>query len=101
MRITQDTIMPLFGDTHFVHLSCLFFRMRCIAHRLVNFGFEEFVNELDSKELLVLACLMPNYQHDTLILEAYRKGDAAIQLWISEHAPHVLVDIPTEVSGGN
>lgn len=93
MRLNQELLVPLFNDLHMVQMACLFFRMRCLAHRLINFGFESFVNELDARELLVLACLMPQYQHDALVTEAYRKGDVAIQFFICEHVPHVCAEV--------
>lgn len=93
MRLNQEMLMPLFNDTHMVHLSCLFYRMRCMAHRLIDFGFEPFVNELSARELLVLACLMPQHQHDVLVLEAKKKADGALQFWICEKMPHLCSEV--------
>ncbi len=99
MRITQAQLMPLFGDMNVVHIACLFFRIRCQAHRLLDFGFEPFINEYDAVELLALAALMPPYQCSVLVKEAYAKGDAAVRAWIKENANEVLIEMA--VSNGN
>ncbi len=99
MRITQNMLMPLFGDMNIVHVACLFYRIRCQAHRLLDFGFEPFINEYDSVELLALAALMPSYQCSVLVKEAYTKGNAEVRSWIKENANEVLVEMA--VSNGN
>ncbi len=99
MRITQAQLMPLFGDMNVVHIACLFYRIRCQAHRMLDFGFEAFINEYDGVELLALAALMPPYQTVVLIKEAYAKGNAEVRAWIKEHAREVLVEM-AEVSSG-
>ncbi len=98
MRLTQQMLMPLFEDMNIVHTACLFFRIRCLAHRLVAFGWENIVNELNAREMLALAALLPDYQHDLLIREAYRKGSASIKHWVIENAQHLIA---SEIASGN
>lgn len=102
MRMTQQLMMPLFKDMNLVHIACLFFRIRCHAHRLCEFGFERFTNEFSAIELLALACLMPHFQHDRLIEEAYAKGDSEVRVWIETHfMPLVMGIAVTEAGHGN
>lgn len=90
MRVTQNTLLLLFQDVHMVHLSCLFYRARCLAHRMLNFGFEPFINTYEPRELLVIAALLPQIAHDALVREAYERGDANVRAWIDTHVPESL-----------
>ena len=91
MRLTpNDAREGLFADMHLVHMACVFYRMRCLAHRPIEFGFERFVNDLTPRELVVLAVFMPPHQHDTLVAEAHRCGDAALQAWIVARCPEIV-----------
>lgn len=82
MRVSQEDIPGLYADMHVVHVACRLYVLRCLAHRLINFGFEPSVNDREPRDLIAMATIMPQEQHDALIREAYRRSDATLRAWV-------------------
>lgn len=90
MRMTEQFVANgLFADMHFVHIKVLVFRLRALSHRMMCFGYEKFVNTYSPRELVMLAALMQNFQHNALIREAYARGDAALKSWLEANCPEL------------
>lgn len=66
-RLSIETLLPLYADMHMVHRDCMIWRMRCLAHRLVESGWEDIVNHLPNREALTLATLLPQHMHNTIV----------------------------------
>lgn len=64
------SLFPEDDDLRFT-LRC--FAIRCVSHRLRKFGFERHVNHYDSRELRILASMMPPYQAEAILAEAELK----------------------------
>lgn len=91
MRLTvTDVGMGLFPEITIVHQKVLIFRLRCLAHRLISFGFEEYVNSYSPRELAMLAALMFGPQHDFLATEAHRLGDDTVKAWLEQRLPYLF-----------
>lgn len=88
--LSQDHLLPLFADLHVVHYACLQFRLRCIAHRLINHGFEAFLNTYAPRELLLLSTILPPVPSAALVREAYAQGDTQLRAIVELHAPEAL-----------
>lgn len=93
MRMLQEYVPSLYADMHVVHLACRLYCLRCLSHRLINFGFEESVNDREPRDLLALAIIMPQEQHNVLVREAYARGDATLKAWIAERLPDLIHDL--------
>ena len=76
-------------DLHIVHAKALMWRMRCLAHRLLTFGWEDAVQTLSVVELLVLSANLPPYMGDVLIDAAYGKADPRWKAFIERTAPRL------------
>ena len=91
MRLNVTQVgCELFKDVHIVHQKVLIFRMRCIAHRLMCFGWEGYVNEYEPREQLMLAALLADRQHNAMVREAFKRGDTALRTWITATLPEVV-----------
>lgn len=91
MRLTVTEVgMELFKDIHIVHQKALIFRLRCFAHRLISFGFEKYINTYSPRELLMLAALLFQQQHDRVALEAHKRGDESLKSWIEKRLPYLF-----------
>ena len=91
MRLNvTDVGMDLFKDIHIVHQKCLIFRLRVLAHRMICFGFEEYINQYTPRELVMLAALMFQQQHDSLAREAYKIGDDDLKKWLTARLPYLF-----------
>lgn len=91
MRLNvTDVGMDLFKDIHIVHQKCLIFRLRALAHRMVSFGFEEYVNTYSPRELVMLAALMFQHQHDALAKEAFNRGDDDLKKYLVGRLPYLF-----------
>ena len=66
----------LFPDMHTVHRTVLLFRLECIAHRLLKSGWEPQVNCYCSRELVILAYMMPLQCRAPLLHEALERAMA-------------------------
>lgn len=71
-RLTIEDLLPLFGDMHIVHRDCMIWRMRCLAHRLVESGWEDIINHLSHREALTAATLLPQHMHDAIVAEVLK-----------------------------
>lgn len=88
MHMTVDYVHEqLFQDRQYVHVRCLIYRLRALAHRFQQFGFEGFINEYEPRELVMASALFQQAQHDALLKEAHARGDAPLKSWIERHAP--------------
>lgn len=76
-------------DMHIVHAKCMLWRMRCLAHRLVSFGWEDAVAHLGTVETLMLAAMLPMHMHDTLVESAYDHADARWRAFIERECPRL------------
>lgn len=91
MRLNvTDVGMDLFRDIHIVHQKCLIFRLRAVAHRMVSFGFENFINTYSPREIVMLAALMFEHQHNALVLEAHKRGDDALKAYLVGRLPYLF-----------
>lgn len=91
MRLNvTDVGIGLFPDIHLVHQKVLVFRLRCVAHRMISFGFENYVNHYSPRELCMLAALMFGPQHDILVREAHRQGDDTVKAWLEQAVPRLF-----------
>lgn len=86
----EHVAVDLFSDMHVVHVKVLVFRLRCISHRLMCFGFEKFVNTYEPRELVMLSALMQGHQHNRLLIEAHALGDKALKQWIETMCPELF-----------
>lgn len=77
-------------DLHIVHATCMFWRMRCLAHRLIEFGWEESVKRLSAPEALCLASIVPPQMHDALVEAAYSIADERWRSFIQRTLPHLV-----------
>jgi hypothetical protein len=94
MRLTVAEVgMNLFRGVNIVHQKMMIFRMRCMAHRLICFGWEDFINEYTPRELMMLAALMFDQQHYALIREAYARGDDELRAWINGRFPGLMAEV--------
>lgn len=64
----------LFPDMHRIHRTILLFRLECVAHRLLKTGFESHVNCYCSRELVILAYMMPLQSRKPLLAEALSRA---------------------------
>lgn len=88
MHLTIDYVHEqLFQDRHYVHVRAMIFRLRALCHRLQQFGFENFINEYEPRELVMASALLQQVQHDALLKEAHRRGDDKLKAWIERHIP--------------
>jgi len=65
----------LFPDMHRIHRTILLFRLECVAHRLLKSGFENGVNSYCSRELVILAYMMPLQSRRPLLREALNRAE--------------------------
>lgn len=77
-------------DIHIVHASCLFWRMRCLSHRLIAFGWEKSVTHLSAIEAIVLASIVPPVMHDELARAAYEIADDRWKAFLRSQVPHLV-----------
>lgn len=89
VTLSAEQLQQEMHDIHIVHASCLFWRMRALAHRLLEFGYESAVNHLSVPESLVLATLLPPYMHDEIVRSAYAVADDRWKSFIAKHVPHL------------
>lgn len=88
MRLDPTYVMRhLFHDIHPVHVKVLLFRLRCLSHRLMCFGFENFINTYEPRQLILLATIVAQQQHDAILREAYKHADDKLKLWLEQHTP--------------
>lgn len=91
MRMTVNFVhQELFSDLHFVKVRCLIFRLRALCHRLQQFGFENWVNQYEPRELVMMSALLNKYQHDRLLKEAHEQGDDHLKAWLEKQMPHLF-----------
>ena len=91
MRLDSTKVMSsIFPDIHPVHVKVLLFRLRALSHRLMCFGWEEYVNQYAPREKVLLATLMAQQQHDALIRDAHKLGDEKLKAWIENATPHLV-----------
>ena len=92
----QADIPELYPDLHVVHLSARLYCLRCLAHRLVTFGFERSVNDREPRDLLALSILIrPESTSRVLVREAYARGDDKLKSWIAAKLPmEILQEVP-------
>lgn len=93
--ITQEALHAEINDIHIVHAYCLFWRIRCLAHRLLSFGWEESVRHLLPMEALILAAIVPPVMHDELVRAAYQIADARWKAFIEKQTPHLVAEAVT------
>lgn len=55
MRSLQSNLWPEWSEARKLAHT---YAIRCLAHRLRKFGFEDFVNDLDARSLVVLAFMV-------------------------------------------
>lgn len=72
----------LFNDMHIVRAAIIGYRCQTIARRMIQFGFEEYVNQLPPRELVLLGCYITPLQQRALLREAYARGDDALKAWL-------------------
>ena len=87
--ITLAQLTAEIGDLHVVRAGCLFWRMRCLAHRLLDFGWENSVNTLDALEMLAVSTMLPPHMADVLVRGAYEIGDARWRAFIERTCPRL------------
>ncbi len=91
MRLEPEQVMScIFPDIHPVHVKVLLFRLRALSHRLMCFGWEDYVNQYEPREKVLLATLMAQQQHDALIRDAHKLGDEKLKAWIENATPHLV-----------
>lgn len=66
-------LRALFPEDDDLRFTLRCFAIRCVSHRLRKFGFERHVNHYDSRELRILASMMPPFQADAILAEAALK----------------------------
>lgn len=66
----------LFPEMHRIHRTILLFRLECMAHRLLKTGFESFINCYCSRELVIIAYMMPLQSRRPLLAEALARAQA-------------------------
>lgn len=86
-RISIEDLREEMHDIHMVHHACLVWRMRCLSHRLIEFGWEESVKRLSVVEALTLAALVPPIMHDELVRAARLVADERWKAFIDRIAP--------------
>lgn len=91
----SDICRDLFQDTHVVHVGCIIFRCQAQARRMLEFGFENYINLYDPREMLLLATFMPPMQHWALVREAYKRGQRPLKQWIEGKYPSVFAKAAT------
>lgn len=89
-RLNMAHLLPLFANLHMVHMDCLVWRMRCLSHRLIEFGWEDIVNALTPREAFVLATLLPQHMHDAVIQAALRIASDAERTLVGAVCPNLL-----------
>jgi len=85
--VTIPEVQQEMHDIHAVHASCLFWRMRCLAHRLICFGWENSVKHLNAVEAICLASIVPPDMHDELVRAARLIADERWTAFIDRVAP--------------
>ena len=90
MQIAQADIPELYPDIHIVHLAARLFCLRCLAHRLMTFGFERSINDREPRDLVALSILVRPDHARVLVREAYARGDEKLKAWIAEKLPTEL-----------
>ncbi len=83
-------VRSLFQDMHIVHVGCLIFRCQAQARRMLEFGFESYINLYDPREMLVLSTFLPPVQHWVLVREAHKRGQRKLKDWLEAQAPAVF-----------
>jgi len=73
--ITPLQFLEEYKELHVVHAHCLLWRMRCLAHRLIEFGYESAVQHLTPPEIVVLSMLVPPAMSHELLLAVLDDGD--------------------------
>ncbi len=74
MRDFPNMVSRLFPEMHRLHRTILLFRLECIAHRLMKSGWEKSVNVYCSRELVILAYMMPAQSRRPLLAEAMERA---------------------------
>lgn len=64
----------LFPEWERARYDANFYALRCLAHRLRKFGFEEVVNKLDPRSQVLLATLVHEPLSSALMREAESRG---------------------------
>ncbi len=85
--ITIADLQQEMHDIHIVHAACLLWRMRCLSHRLIEFGYEESVKHLSCVEALNLASILPPTMHDEVVRAARLIADERWAAFIDRVAP--------------
>lgn len=95
-RLNIAMLRPIFDNIHMVHMDCMVWRMRCLSHRLLEFGWEDSVRHLSVPEALILAALLPAHMHDAVVEAAWWDADDAQRALIRARLPN-LVPEPAHV----
>lgn len=73
--LTIHDLLNAMPDMHVVHFHCLVWRMQCLSHRLLEFGWESSVKRLEPHEAVVLAACLPPVMHDAILATVLDHGD--------------------------
>lgn len=105
-----DAILPLFSDYTRVQFAIRQYCANCIAHRLAKFGWEDAVNHLEPRLLLLTALCMPLHTRNPIITFAWAKAvthrDQRVIDFMAIHCPDYrmvpLSELPVQamVAGG-
>lgn len=74
------TVDDLFPEMNPVRRACLLYAMRCISHRLRKLGFENSINKLQPRELMLLSTMLYKHQAEAVKREAIRR-DPNLAIW--------------------
>lgn len=85
--ITPAAFLEEYRELHVVHAHCLLWRMKCQAHRLIEFGYESAVQHLTPPELVVLSMLVPPVMADALLQAVLEHGDERWCAFIRRELP--------------
>jgi hypothetical protein len=89
VRIQPGALQQELSDIHMVHAACMMFRMRCLSHRILEYGWESSLNHLSFVEAICLAVLLPIHMHDELVRAAYPKADERWKAFLRGQVPHL------------
>lgn len=73
--ITPIAFLDEYKELHVVHAHCLLWRMKCLAHRLIEFGWESSVQHLSPPEMVVLSMLIPPAMAHVVLTAVLDHGD--------------------------
>ncbi len=94
-RIQPGALQRELHDSHIVHAACLMFRMRCLSHRILEYGWESSLDHLSAVEAIALAVLLPIHMHDELARAAYAAADDRWKAFIRSQVPHLCQEAVT------